>query len=73
MTCLMCKIACYKEMPSSHFFITLATHDWLTMLNEYSLFVKIIDHCNVRLYIDDGITKLSSSEYHHANVCRLIA
>ena len=29
-TCLMCQIACNKEMPSSHFFITLAALGWLT-------------------------------------------
>ena len=26
----MCQIACNKEMPSSHFYITLAAHGWLT-------------------------------------------
>ena len=27
----MCQIACNKEMPSSHFFITLAALGWLTI------------------------------------------
>ena len=30
-TCLMCQIACNKEMPSNHLFITLAALGWLTI------------------------------------------
>ena len=30
---LMCPIACNKEMSSSHFYITLAAHGWLTITN----------------------------------------
>ena len=41
-TCVMCQIACNKEMPSSHLYITLAALDWLTINRTSHLVLKLV-------------------------------